>query len=106
MVAWNTRRFPLVRSGSYRGAMKRSLDLCLCVLLCPVAIPLVVVLWLLARRDGGPGLFAHDRIGRDGSPFRCWKIRTMVPDAQARLEALLAANPAARAEGDLALITT
>ena len=48
--------------------------------------------------DGGPVLFAHRRIGREGQPFRCLKFRSMAVDAEARLERLLANDAAARRE--------
>lgn len=86
-------------SGSvYRTHGKRALDLALCLLLLPVAAPTVAVLWALARRDGGPGLFGHVRLGRDGRAFRCWKIRTMRPDAELALARHLARNPRAAHE--------
>jgi lipopolysaccharide/colanic/teichoic acid biosynthesis glycosyltransferase len=49
-------------------------------------------------QDGGPVLFAHRRIGRDGKPFRCLKFRSMAIDAEDRLAGLLANDPVARAE--------
>jgi Undecaprenyl-phosphate galactose phosphotransferase WbaP len=49
-------------------------------------------------QDGGPVLFAHRRIGRDGRTFRCLKFRSMAIDAEARLAELLANDPLARAE--------
>jgi exopolysaccharide production protein ExoY len=49
-------------------------------------------------QDGGPVLFAHRRIGRDGRSFRCLKFRSMAIDAEARLAELLASDPQARAE--------
>jgi Undecaprenyl-phosphate galactose phosphotransferase WbaP len=42
--------------------------------------------------------FGHTRIGQNGVPFKCWKFTTMVPNAEAVLQDLLANNPAARAE--------
>jgi len=53
---------------------------------------------LLVRADGGPVFFAHRRVGRDGAEFGCLKFRSMGADSQQRLAALLAADPAARAE--------
>jgi exopolysaccharide biosynthesis polyprenyl glycosylphosphotransferase len=38
--------------------------------------------------DGGPVLFRHVRIGRDGRPFNVYKFRTMVPDADKQKAAL------------------
>ena len=48
--------------------------------------------------DGGPTLFAHERLGRGGRTFRCLKFRSMAVDADERLRRLLAADPRARAE--------
>ena len=56
------------------------------------------MLWLFVRRDGGPGFFGHRRIGQNGKVFRCWKIRTMVVDAETKLRDHLAKNPAAAEE--------
>ncbi len=84
--------------GVYASHLKRSLDLAMVVLLAPLALAVVAVTLALVRLDGGPGFFGHVRIGRKGRPFTCWKIRTMYPDADLRLTALLAADPiAARA---------
>jgi exopolysaccharide production protein ExoY len=49
-------------------------------------------------QDGGPVVFAHRRIGRDGRHFRCLKFRSMAVDAEERLAELLARDPQARDE--------
>ncbi|MEB3417447.1 sugar transferase [Salipiger manganoxidans] len=77
---------------------KRALDLTLAIAMLPLLLPVITVLWLLTRRDGGPGFFGHRRVGRNGKSFRCWKIRTMVVDAEAKLQQHLADNPEAAAE--------
>ena len=41
--------------------------------------------------DGGPILFSHTRIGRNGVPFKVLKFRTMVVDAESKQAALQAA---------------
>lgn len=82
----------------YSGVPKRCLDLLLLAIFAPVYLPVVAMLYLLARMDGGPGFFSHARVGRNGVMFRCHKIRTMVPDAESALEAYLAAEPARRAK--------
>ena len=60
--------------------------------------PFFLIVALLVRADGGPAFFAHQRVGRGGKLFGCLKFRSMVVDSQTRLEALLASDPAARAE--------
>ncbi len=85
-------------SGHYGAFGKRVFDVVFALVLLPFLVPVIGVLWLSVRRDGGPGFFGHERIGRDGVAFRCWKLRTMVVDAEARLCAHLAADPEAAAE--------
>ena len=60
--------------------------------------PFFLIVALMVRADGGPAFFAHQRVGRGGKLFGCLKFRSMVIDSQARLETLLANDPAARAE--------
>jgi lipopolysaccharide/colanic/teichoic acid biosynthesis glycosyltransferase len=81
-------------------AVKRGLDLIAVLLAAPLWVPLVAALALLARRDGGPAFYAQRRVGLNGRVFLLWKLRSMVPDADARLERYLAADPRARAEWD------
>lgn len=85
-------------SGFYAKIGKRFFDLGLAVLLLPVLAPVIFALWLVVRRDGGAGFFGHTRVGRGGKPFKCWKLRSMVVDAEAKLQAYLDANPEAAAE--------
>ncbi|KIT16307.1 sugar transferase [Jannaschia aquimarina] len=82
----------------YRSTFKRVFDLVFALMLLPLIAPIVLVLWLAVRRDGGPGFFGHVRIGRDGKPFKCWKLRSMRVDAAAALVEHLAKNPDAAAE--------
>jgi lipopolysaccharide/colanic/teichoic acid biosynthesis glycosyltransferase len=82
----------------YRRLGKRVLDVALVLAAAPVVVPIVAALALGVRGDGGPAFYAQERVGRGGRPFRMWKLRSMVADADARLEAHLAADPAARAE--------
>lgn len=61
---------------------------------------LIVVAMLVMAQDGGPALFGHRRIGRNGRVFHCLKFRSMVVDAEVRLARHLENDPAARAEWD------
>ena len=62
---------------------KRAVDLILTVpMLLLLAIPLLVLALAIAAEDRGPVFFRQERVGRGGKPFRVWKFRTMIPDAQ------------------------
>lgn len=84
--------------GPYRAFGKRAFDLVLVLASAPLVLPLVGVLWLVVRRDGGPGFYAHRRVGAGGRAFLCWKLRSMCVDAEARLADLLARDPTAARE--------
>jgi exopolysaccharide production protein ExoY len=71
----------------------------LVALVFPAPVMLGVALAIFAQ-DGGPVVFAHRRIGRDGRYFYCLKFRSMAIDAEQRLADLLANDPVARAEWD------
>jgi lipopolysaccharide/colanic/teichoic acid biosynthesis glycosyltransferase len=61
---------------------KRFFDVAVCVLLLPVVLPLLLLCALAIRLDSpGPILIAQERTGRDGTPFRMLKFRTMVRNA-------------------------
>lgn len=87
-----------VRKSIYLPIGKRVFDLVLAVLMLPILAPVIAILYLIARKDGGPGFFGHKRVGQHGRSFRCWKIRTMVVDAEAKLAAHLVSHPEAAAE--------
>lgn len=91
-------RPPLARAS--QPALKRALDIVGAGSLLLLTLPVFVLLTLLVRLDGGPAFYAHERVGRGGRRFGCLKFRSMVTDSAARLEALLAHDPAARAEWD------
>jgi exopolysaccharide biosynthesis polyprenyl glycosylphosphotransferase len=55
----------------------------------PIIAIAALAIWL---GDRGPVIFRQERIGRFGEPFRVYKLRTMVPDAEARRHELAAAN--------------
>jgi Undecaprenyl-phosphate galactose phosphotransferase WbaP len=77
---------------------KRALDILGAGIGLVLLSPFFLIVALMVRADGGPAFFAHQRVGRGGKLFGCLKFRSMVVDSQARLEALLANDPAARAE--------
>jgi exopolysaccharide production protein ExoY len=88
----------LTRSPSPSDAV----EILLVLISLPVILPLIAVLAFFVRRDGASPFYCQRRVGLDGRVFWMWKLRSMVPDADALLDGHLAANPAARAEWETA----
>jgi exopolysaccharide production protein ExoY len=86
--------------GPYRNYFKRIFDVTTIVMAAPVVVPVVLISALLVARDGGSPFYTQMRVGQGGKRFRMWKLRSMVPDADARMEDYLASNPEARLEWD------
>ena len=92
-------RRALRRKGLYRNGVKRGLDVTLVLMAAPVALPLILGFALaLLLLEGAAPFYRQDRVGREGRIYKMWKLRSMVPDAEARLADHLAADPAAWAE--------
>ena len=79
---------------------KRVFDIVGSAVLLALLSPLFALLAYKVSRDGGPAFFGHTRIGRNGKPFKCYKFRSMIVNAQAVLAHLLATDPQAKAEWD------
>ena len=88
--------------GFYRLFFKRLFDVTAILLAAPVVVPLILVAAVLVAMDGANPFYAQMRVGKGGRWFWMWKLRSMVHDADDRLEAHLAAHPEARAEWDSA----
>jgi exopolysaccharide production protein ExoY len=86
--------------GIYRNFFKRVLDVSAILMAAPVVVPIVLVSAALVAVDGGSPFYSQMRVGLGGKRFRMWKLRSMVCDADARMEAYLASNPDARVEWD------
>jgi lipopolysaccharide/colanic/teichoic acid biosynthesis glycosyltransferase len=67
-----------IRAISGAQFAKRAFDLVIAGVMLLVLIPvLIVVAIVIASTMGRPVIFAHERPGRDGRPFRMFKFRTM-----------------------------
>jgi exopolysaccharide production protein ExoY len=86
----------------YGVFLKRFLDIVLVVISLPVVLPLILLAALIISRDGAPAFYSQPRIGRNGKLFTCWKLRTMVVNAEERLKRHLESSAEARAEWDSA----
>ena len=64
--------------------MPRSLDILLAAALLALASPLLALAALAIKLESrGPVFYRQRRVGRAGRPFELWKLRTMVPGAEA-----------------------
>mgnify|MGYP006442238579 CR=1 FL=1 len=83
---------------AYGHVGKRLLDIAIVVAAAPIALLVVALFCPLIMLDGGSPFFTQTRIGRRGRVFRMVKLRSMVRNAEDRLEAYLAADPERRRE--------
>lgn len=101
-VAANVDAIPIdhvaVPRGAYRAGIKRLLDVFFVILALPFVVPFLALVALLVAADGHSPFFTQERVGKDGRRFTIWKLRTMVPNAEAELEKYLAENEVARRE--------
>src|SRR5512133_1439310 len=60
---------------------KRAIDIVLCILILPVALPVMAICGIAIHFDSaGPIIFIQERIGKGGRLFRMFKFRTMKTD--------------------------
>lgn len=80
--------------GVYSTVGKRALDITMVLLCTPVVLPLLALILVFTWAQGGKPLFVQRRIGLGGREFRCWKVRTMVQDADLVLDRLVRTDAA------------
>lgn len=68
--------------------VKRWLDVVISVVALLMIWPIMLVIALLVRRDGGPAFYAQSRVGRNGRLFKLYKFRSMKVGAD-KLEDIL-----------------
>ena len=79
--------------------IKRSFDIIFTVFGSILISPILLALFLIvAINNKGHVIFAHQRVGKNGRLFPCYKFQTMIPNAQEALKKYLAENPEARKE--------
>jgi Undecaprenyl-phosphate galactose phosphotransferase WbaP len=64
-------------------------------------LPLSCIAILIRLTSPGAPIYRHTRIGKNGTPFLCYKFRTMFRDADERLQGILDADPQAKKEWEL-----
>lgn len=78
--------------------IKRVLDIVLSLLMLIFIAPLMLALVILIKRDGGPSIYGHTRIGYKGHEFKCLKFRSMHINSDEMLKELLDNNLEAKSE--------
>ena len=76
--------------------VKRTFDIIVSSLLLVFLSPLFLGIWLIIKKDGGSAVYNQVRVGRNRNVFKCYKFRTMVPNSQEVLRALLEKDEEAR----------
>ena len=78
-----------VNDRPFYHVVKRLFDIvasaCGLILLSPLFLFLVIK---IRSEDGGPAFYSQERIGKDEKPFKMWKFRSMVVDADKMLDKL------------------
>ncbi len=81
--------------------IKRSFDIFFSLLALILAFPFLLFIFIgIKCTSGGAVFFSHERIGRGGKRFHCYKFRTMYPDAEKRLREILKQCPERKKEWD------
>ena len=90
MMRWTRVRWRF--SGASSRVIKRALDVAIATTVLIVFSPLILLIALLVKIDGGPVLFCQRRVGFAGRQFGMLKFRSMVVDAERRLAEVMALN--------------
>lgn len=81
------------------NAFKRLFDIIFSVMILILTAPMMVLIALMVRFSSkGKIVYAHERVGRGGKSFRCFKFRTMYADADSRLKDILESCPQLKQE--------
>jgi len=83
------------------GTLKRFVDLIVAAAALLMAAPVMIVVALMLKLSGGSVVFSHSRVGFGGRPFKCYKFRSMVANAEEILKAHLDADPQAAREWEM-----
>ena len=87
-------REAVLRESEKYWALRRFQDVTLSLIaLIVLWLPMTLVALIIVLDSPGAGpIFAQTRVGRDGKEFKFYKFRSMCPNAEAKLEALLSQN--------------
>ena len=78
--------------------LKRTFDVLASSLIILILSPLLLFIRSKVTKDGGPAIYGHERIGKNGEKFKCLKFRSMAINSKELLDELLLKDPNAKAE--------
>lgn len=78
--------------------IKRIFDIVGSICIITLLSPLLIYISLKVKKDGGPAIYGHERVGKNGIPFKCLKFRSMIINSKEVLAELLANDAQAKAE--------
>lgn len=82
---------PLIKGAEFW--VKRVFDFCFSAFFLGLACPVyLIIAWLIKIDSPGPVFYKQTRIGLHGRPFKLWKFRTMVANAEQQQKELEARN--------------
>lgn len=84
---------PRTRFSFYKDVGKRGFDLLFFLMVSPIVVPVILILALLIKMDGGSAFYAQRRVGRNGKTFQFYKLRSMHTNADELLLKLCRENP-------------
>ncbi|EML0562509.1 undecaprenyl-phosphate galactose phosphotransferase WbaP [Klebsiella aerogenes] len=80
--------------------LKRAFDIVGSLGIILLSSPLLIYICYKVKKDHGPAIYGHERIGKGGKPFKCLKFRSMVTNSKEVLDDLLSSDAEAKKEWD------
>ncbi|KYH30142.1 MULTISPECIES: sugar transferase [Clostridium] len=82
-----------IEAKKFQFAVKRFMDIVLSLIGIIILIPFYILIAIAIKLDSkGPVIFKQTRVGKDNVPFKIYKFRTMVPDAEKKRELAIDAD--------------
>ena len=88
----------ILETNFYRHLGKRIFDVTFLIVGIVFLVPVLLVIAVFIKLDGGPIFYSQDRLGKYGKVFRFWKFRSMELEADEYLADYLTSNPEAAIE--------
>lgn len=80
--------------------IKRTFDIIGSLGIIIILSPILIYICYKVKGDGGPAIYGHERVGKNGKTFKCLKFRSMVINSKEVLDKLLLSDLDAKKEWD------